>query len=379
MYRRLHIVAQLMLALLALSLPAAAVADSWGMPKREIYFSADRQARLIVTPNRTLARDQFEGQGAAKRPGGKAKGRLERRGANSRWLLVWEIALVNEIAPVSALVANSGDHVVTFDDWGGVGTSDNVVVIYGEGGRLVRSLSLSDLLPEDYLRTLPATVSSIYWGGEHALSPDGETLQLSLALPGAMIFPGGYFQRPVTLATGEPGALAGAEWDRAVAAAAAWRVAQRDEEIAYRAFKTNPLTSPRSSDRKAWDAYLDEAFERLVPDGIGGPWKMLVRAPTEEPYHGAFSPDPKTIFGRRDPPAYIAIASPEGVALAPALAPLVAKRRPGWLRGVRIYVVADDTAWPDLVRLLTPSGASLTQLDPNEPIAQRPERLPPSP
>lgn len=348
------------------------------MPERRTYFSADRQTRLIVTPNRASALHYFGRSASARPPGARAEGRLERRDARRGWRTQWQGQLRNEVMPVAAMVADSGRYFVTFDDWGGVGTGPNVVVIYDGSGRVVRALSILDLLPEPYVRTLPRSFSSVYWSGEHSFSADGETLRLSLSLPGESIFPGGYFAHSVTLATGEPEARSGPEWDRAMAASAAWRVEQRDKDAAYIAFMTEPLAAPRSSDRAAWDAYLLEAFKRLAPDWqMNNPWKMLVRPPGTPPYPGAFSPDPKTIFARRKLPSVMAIASPEGVALAPALAPFLQGRRQGWLRDIRIYVVAEDAAWPGLARLFAPSEASLIQLDPSEPIPQRLERLPP--
>jgi hypothetical protein len=365
------------LALLLLAVPAAAAADSWAMPRQRVYNSGTGQVRLIVTPNRALARHYFK-KAAERRPGGHAAARLERRDDHGRWRVRWHGRLRNEVMPVTAMVADSGRYFVTFDDWGGIGTGPNVVVVYDGSGRVIRALSILDLLPEPYVRTLPRSFSSIYWSGEHSFSADGETLRLSLALPGESIFPGGYFAHSVTLATGEPGARSGAEWDRAMAASVAWRAEQRDKEAAYIAFMTEPLAAPRSSDRAAWDAYLLEAFKRVAPDWqMNNPWKMLVRPPGAPPYPGAFSPDPKTIFALRNLPLVMAVASPEGVALAPALAPFLEGRRQGWLRGIRVYVVADDAAWPGLVRLFAPSEASLIQLDPSEPIPQRLERLPP--
>jgi hypothetical protein len=227
--------------------------------------------------------------------------------------------LRNPVMPVEAMVSDSGRYFVTFDDWGGAGYGPNVVVIYDGAGRSIRALPILDLLPEHYVRTLPSSFSSIYWGGRHSFAADGETLQLSLALPGEAIFPGGYFTHSLTLGTGEPAVRAGVEWDRAMAASAAWLVAEQERRAAYFAFKTEPLTAPRSSDRAAWDAYLAEAFDRLAPDSeMNNPWTMLVRPPGAPPFDGAFSPDPETIFAQRNLPLAIAIASPEGVAVAPA-------------------------------------------------------------
>lgn len=377
--RHLKVLGRLALALLALSLSTVAVADSWVPPERTTYFSANRAYRLIVTPHIPADRDLWPFTGRPRGPSApdKAHGMLQHRDANGRWRAQWRGPLRNPVMPVEAMVADSGRYFVTFDDWGGTGHGPNVVVIYHGTGRTIRALSILDLLPEYYVRTLQSSFSSVRWGGRHSFSADGEKLRLALALPGESIFPSSYFTHSVTLETGEPFARAGAEWDRAMAASVAWRVAEQDRQAAYFAFMTEPLTAPKSSDRAAWDEYLTEAFKRLAPDGeMNNPWNMLVRQPGAPPYDGAFSPDPKTIFEQRNLPSAIAIASPEGAALAPALQPLLERRRPGWLRRVRLYIVADDAAWPDLIRLFLPSGATMIQIDPVEPIPQRPERLP---
>lgn len=382
MPRRLAVLARLWIALLSLAWTAAAAADSWSIPERQTYFSADRRMRLVVTPNRALARRYLEGPDSAENPAANARGRLERRGADRRWRLVWERPLVNEVAPVSALVADSGDYVVTFDNWGSVGGGDNVVVIYGADGRLVRTMSLTDFLPEDYILTLPQTFSSIWWGGfdhQHHLASDGDRLILSVVIPSTHddFFWDGQFELEVALATGTP-VRSGPAWERAMAAAEAARIADRERRARRLEFMTEPLTAPSSSDRDAWDSYLREAFKRLAPDWqMNNARNMLVRPPGAPAFEGAFSPDPRTIFGERHLPRAIAIASPEGVHLVTALAPIVERRRAGWLNGIRLYIVADDSVWPGLVSLFTPSGATLIQLDPSEPIPQRPERLPP--
>jgi hypothetical protein len=73
------------------------------------------------------------------------------------------------VAPVSALVAKDGKYVVTFDNWHSMGHGDNVVVIYGPIGELVKKLGLSDFIDGALLWRLPISVSSIWWGHGHEL------------------------------------------------------------------------------------------------------------------------------------------------------------------------------------------------------------------
>jgi hypothetical protein len=372
-----HCLSILLLAVAAAALPAApAQADSWVAPQRTTYLSANRAFRLIVTPHVPADRSvrPYVTEPLGPSAPDSAHAVLQQRSPRGHWRTQWQGPLRNEVMPVGALVADNGRWFVTFDDWGGTGTGPNVVVIYDGTGRVIRALSILDLLPEDYVRTLPNSFSSIYWGGAHSFSADGETLRLALALPGDMIFPSGYFRRDVSLATGEPAPLAGPEWERALATAAIWQVMQRGRRAAYRARAIEPILPPRSSDPEEWQDYLTEVLERREGSMAGVPMVVLFRRPPSRDYvRWGGTPRPELLS--RNPSRFIAVASPDGLHLAAELAPIVAGRRPGWLHGVNLLLVADAAAWPELERLLTPSGATLVRLDPATPIPQRPERI----
>lgn len=364
----------LLLTLAAAVLPAApAQADSWVAPQRKAYVSANGAFRLIVTPHFPADRNRrpYVTEPRGPSAAGSAHALLQRRDGGRRWRTQWQGSLRNEVMPVDALVADNGRWFVTFDDWGGRGTGPNVVVIYDGTGRLIRAFSILDLLPEDYVRTLPNSFSSIYWGGAHSFSADGATLRLDLALPGEMIFPSGYFRRDITLATGEPAPLAGPEWERALATAAIWRVTERGRRARYFAFNTEPILPPRSGDTEEWQDYLTEVVERLTGQGV--PMVILFRRPPLQHYV-RWGGTPRTQLLSVDPSRHLTIASPDGLSLAQELAPIVASGRPGWLHGVQLYMVADEIVWPELERLLQPSGATLIRIDPRTPIPQRPER-----
>jgi hypothetical protein len=375
--RRLQALVRSALALIALSLSAAAAADSWAPPARHAYYSANRAYRLTVTPHIPADRNLWPFTGRPRGPSApdQTHAVLEHHEAGGRWRAQWRGPLRNPVMPVEAMVSDSGRYFVTFDDWGGRGYGPNVVVIYDGTGRPIRALSILDLLPEPYVRTLPSSFSSIYWHGQHSFSADGETLQLSLALPGQLIFPGGYFTHSLTLETGEPGVRAGAEWDRAMAASAAWRVAEQERRATYLALKTEPLLPPRSTDAERWQEYFDEVLPRLVDRALGVPMVILFRRPPAEDYV-RWGGTPRATLLSRTPSTYMMIASPEGAPLAPGLAAIVAGKGPGWLRHSRLFIVAEAEAWPDLLNIMGPSGATLTRIDPTMPIRQRPDRLP---
>lgn len=213
------------LVILLLIVPGAASADSWALPERQSYFSADRSLRFTVTPRALRgALGYFEDKVAGKEPAGQDKegvkeatGKLERLDSNGTWIAVWERPLLNEVAPVNALVENSGRYVVTFDNWHSVGLGDNVVVIYGADGRLIRSMTLTDIVPEDYVQILPRSVSSLWWHGTDRIS--GDALVLQIVVPEGKS-PNGkqdFVDVTVDLATGQRRPLKGPPWDKAIA------------------------------------------------------------------------------------------------------------------------------------------------------------------
>ena len=164
------------LVLLVATLPA--LADSWSLPERETFDSADGQWRLVVIPKR-LERQlaYFEGK-VDKAPDNRARAELFRK-QRGTWRLAQRWTLVNEVAPVSALVANDGT-VVTFDNWHAVGHGDDVVVIYRPDGSLVRKLALTDFLDDEDIFQLSRSVSSIWWSGRHRIDEENRAVVLAV-------------------------------------------------------------------------------------------------------------------------------------------------------------------------------------------------------
>lgn len=89
--------------------------------------------------------------------------------------------LVNEVAPVSALVSDDGRRLVTFDNWHAMGYGDDVVVIYRSDGTLVRKFSLEELLTAEDVRELPRSISSRYWSAWERIDPITGRLVLGIS------------------------------------------------------------------------------------------------------------------------------------------------------------------------------------------------------
>jgi hypothetical protein len=165
--------------ILTLSLVASiVVADSWPPAERALYKSSDYKVRLIVVPS------VFKDRGIAS----KCQLQLEQT-KNGEVTVFWKRDCINSYAPHTALVSNHAKYAITFDNWGSLGSGKDTVVIYGPKGTLVKSFSLSDFLSKDEILKLPRSVSSIYWGGEHYIDPDGELLTLKATTSGNLVMP----------------------------------------------------------------------------------------------------------------------------------------------------------------------------------------------
>lgn len=154
----------------------SANADTWRLPKKEKYYSPNKSFYLEVTPKKLESQlkyfeDKVKGSNNAGAVKGvkdnRAKGAFYSRRADGEYSKKWEFPLVNEVSPVSAIVSSRGEYFVTFDNWHSVGYGEGVIVIYHADGTLVKKIGLEDLLTEGDIETLPHSVSSIWWGGDH--------------------------------------------------------------------------------------------------------------------------------------------------------------------------------------------------------------------
>lgn len=371
--------------LLSLAFPTSAAADSWMPATKVTVESSDRQHRFTMTP-RALSSNLAYFEDAVKekpKPGQlkgqaiSARGHLERRDSNGRWVTVWDRSLVNDVAPVDVVVAPSGRTVATFDNWHFVGRGENVLVFYGPDGELLRSLKLSDLLPEYYISALPHSVSSTRWRKDPRFAADGR-----LVIP--IVQPADDWSdtsRTVEL-TVDP--LSGAvtpispeRWATALDAARRVAAQKDDADRKTRAAFIAPLVGPKGEKERDWHQYLTEAFFRLDPDWEENfPNVEVVRSPTAADYKPSVGWLRDALLEKEMEADQLMIASPASPDnLLVELAKIVRDMRPRQLKAATIYVVAPPSHRDRLLAVLAPSGAKLIYLDPSVPIAQRPERL----
>jgi hypothetical protein len=171
----------------------ATCADQWLSATPETYSSYFGSYRLTVYPRQVsdpLA--FFEDKLAAVEPAGQEATEQARCEATLEQLVgshyeqLWRKPLVNDVAPVSALVSDRSGAFVTFDNWHSKGCCDDTIVIYDRLGNMVRKFALTDILTEKEISNLPRTVSSTHWSGEHDLNwvEDVEVVSLSIVSNG---------------------------------------------------------------------------------------------------------------------------------------------------------------------------------------------------
>jgi hypothetical protein len=134
-------------------LSVGARGDTWDFPNVEVVTSPDRSGLVRVVPG-----------------GSNATAVVMRFSDSQReYRRIAEVQLSNLLAPVAVLVTNNARYIVTFDDWGYLGSGRNVVVVYDSNGKCLKSWSLSDIFTEDEIRTFTQTASSTWWRGKVAV------------------------------------------------------------------------------------------------------------------------------------------------------------------------------------------------------------------
>jgi hypothetical protein len=368
---------------------SAAWADRWAPPSKETYTSADKQARLTVTPrNLKSALAYFEDKVEGREPAGAPKGTkatsatalLEMRTSAGRWEQAWAGSLTNEVAPVEAFVANKGQGFVTFDNWHSMGFGPNVIAIYDRDGRLVRQLGLSDLFPDWYVAALPRSVSSIHWRQGPRISSDGSELLVPVVQPST---DNSSFVDPKTLdlvirmADGAPIGLDQPQWKRAMINAAA-TARQNCQDLRNATTERNaPISAPSTAKEQDWHHYLRETQYRTKwSDDPPGPSTTVLRLPTAADFQASV----EWLEEKLTETAVIehdlrAIGSPDIARLTSEIERIGSGIAVGQLKDVDLVIIA-DAAHADRIRsALAKSGAALEIIDPKQSFPQVEQRM----
>lgn len=378
-------------------------ADSWDLPDTEVYLAADGSSRLTVTPRElTNQLDFFEGKVEGSTLAGQdqlspikaPQAVLEVKDSSGSWTALWKGKLVNDVAPVSVLVAPAGRYFVTLDNWHSMGYGDDVIAIYRADGTVIRKMGLTDFLSKSHVRAMPRSVSSLQWRKEASLSPDGTMLIIPINIPSTKQSPD---PTPVlyrfALETGAIDAI-----DPAIQATiddlAGVSLAEDEaEEQARLKFITEPLAKP--TDPGQMDDYLREAYRRLTPfrdpdaellflsdeEAEMQPpdfaWTFVLKPPATRDY-GRSQRLLKELLKEREGDELgeaVAIGSADEANLVQVLQAYAKSLKPGVYKDVYLFVTVPDELWPAIVQSFALSGARLTQIDTGDVIPQNPEWL----
>jgi hypothetical protein len=141
-----------------LILAAVAYADDWPAAQIQNVFSANGKHFVRIVPGQNWG-DTVGFSGSPKGRNAKAEFYVQQRDRSFKPTA--EVALQNPIAPVEAIVTDTG-YLVTFDNWHNFGYG-KVVAIYRPNGRLLRSFSLEEIYSADQLKRIPHSISSRGW------------------------------------------------------------------------------------------------------------------------------------------------------------------------------------------------------------------------
>lgn len=379
---------QLLGTILIVLLAASAQADSWAPPSIQQYASTDGTWRLTIYP-RPLTnqlnyfKDKVDGkQNAGGVPGESQKspiGHMEHR-VGGRWVTAWKEPLVNDVAPVEAVVSDRGE-AITFDNWHSMGWGDDVVVIYAANGTMIRQFGLTEFLPQYYVDALPRSVSSIHWRGDARIDEAKRQLVIPVVVPtrdASAAFTGKarFLDVRFHLSDGSLVAMDSEAWGAAVAAARDVNARNKQERADQRARFMAPLAAPQDGNVTSWHQYLLEAFYRLDPDWEDGyPDTDVVPLPNHPHFELLSGYIGDSLTDRAHVEGVVMIASPSQDVLVATLIEQAKRVSPGFLAKARVYVAADDDHMPAIRAALSPTGAKVVQLDIDATIPQRAERI----
>ncbi len=144
--------------------------DSWMMPEKRTIKSENGNYEFTIIPKNyggmlvCSARESCYGYFLSKITG----------------KYLWRYGLPYGLSPVFVKVANSGKRVVTIDEWGKMGYGDNVVVVYGSEGQIIKRYTLEQILSPLQIYSVMHTVSSIWWYRDSHFENNDSILAVSI-------------------------------------------------------------------------------------------------------------------------------------------------------------------------------------------------------
>jgi hypothetical protein len=144
-------------------------ADTWSAAPVQVVVSPDGSALLRVSPGKQDSHASAVVLRYDPQSGGYQKAA--------------EFQLRNPVAPHAVVITNDGKYIVTFDDWGEIGRTENVVVVYRGTGEYLKSWALNDIFTNEERRKFTSSVSSTWWRGEVNLLEDRDQIPIVFIQP----------------------------------------------------------------------------------------------------------------------------------------------------------------------------------------------------
>jgi len=161
-----------------------AKADTWELPSVKVYYSENKEYKLVITPiiipDKYYPWDYYKSN---RHPQTKKILRKKEKfmqnisGQDTILIpctaelyriiepdsvLIWKRTLLNYYSPVHAIISNDGSSIATFDNWFSTGYGGNVFVVYNEKGDAKKTYKLEEISPFP-LNNYSMSISSIYW------------------------------------------------------------------------------------------------------------------------------------------------------------------------------------------------------------------------
>ena len=143
--------------------------DSWLPPVTQIYYSQDASLVVRVDP---VESDEKGAHPVAVITRWSPK--------DSSYHFDRRVSLRNPRCPLCAVITNDARFLVTFDDWSGVGTTENAVVIYDLENGTNHHYRIEDFLPKSIRERFARSSSSVTWRGQPLVETLGHIIRVWL-------------------------------------------------------------------------------------------------------------------------------------------------------------------------------------------------------
>ncbi|WP_229956482.1 hypothetical protein [Parasphingorhabdus litoris] len=369
------------------------LADSWAPPRQAVFESDSGAARVTIIPRDPFSlleyfRDKLDER---KDPGlppdasiVTASAVIEMKNGSGDWVTNWKVDLVNEVAPVTAIVSDDGQYLVTFDNWHRAGYGPTTIVRYKRGKGLLGAHDLESFLPPYYLQALPRSVSSRSWKKGDPVF-DGEGFRLAIIAPNldskADRSKIKTVELKINLESGHVSKSDTRAWIEAMLSALNVQKMQLDWESNRIEAELAPLVAKYPMSEGDWHHYMREAWFRTIePDSLGAtkhlrPIDHVEYQKSEQWIKDEFA---EMVEGKDEADwiyTEMSIASSDQQNLLKLLSAIAADANPGDFRWGKVLIVIEEQYWRQLKDAFKHTNLKLHFVDPKKAIPASQQRL----